>query len=152
MWCGAGVVGTAAAIAVMTGGVVAAEGVAAMGGVAGAGGVAAAGMADTAGAANAAATQGASWVEGVRGVLGWVPAVVFPTASLVQLVVLLRARSGAGVSALTWALFAFANLCLFAYMENRGEVQALATTLGTAVIQVAIVMLALRWRKRPAVS
>jgi hypothetical protein len=117
-----------------------------------AGALAAAVVAAAAGAAGEEATRDASWAAAARGVLGWVPAVVFPTASLVQLVVLVRARSGVGVSALTWALFALANLCLFAYMENRAEPQALATTLGTAAIQVAIVVLALRWRRRAAIS
>jgi hypothetical protein len=109
-----------------------------------AGALAAAVVAAAAGAAGEEATRDASWAAAARGVLGWVPAVVFPTASLVQLVVLVRARSGVGVSALTWALFA--------YMENRAEPQALATTLGTAAIQVAIVVLALRWRRRAAIS
>lgn len=87
-----------------------------------------------------------SWRE----ILGWVPAIVFPVASLVQLLVIIRARSAAGVSALTWALFALANICLFLYMEDRYHAQALATTLGTAALQVAVVVLALLWRGRPA--
>lgn len=87
-------------------------------------------------------------MDSLREILGWVPAVVFPVASLVQLVVLVRARSSAGVSALTWSLFAIANVCLFLYIENRWQVQAIATTLCTAGIQATIVVLALRWRPR----
>lgn len=85
--------------------------------------------------------------ESARLALGWVPAVVFPLASVVQLVVLVRTRDGRGVSAVTWSLFALANLCLWLYMENRMELQAMATALCTAGVQVAVVVLALRWRK-----
>ena len=45
-------------------------------------------------------------------------------------------------------LFAIANVCLFLYIENRWQVQAIATTLCTAGIQATIVVLALRWRPR----
>lgn len=95
-----------------------------------------------------AAASGGGGVEGMRVALGWVPAVVFPAASAVQLIVMLRGRTAAGVSRITWSMFAVANVCLFLYIENRFEVQAIATTLGTAAIQVAIVVLATRWRTR----
>jgi uncharacterized protein with PQ loop repeat len=85
--------------------------------------------------------------ESARQALGWVPAVVFPLASLVQLVVLVRTRDGRGVSAITWSLFAIANVCLWLYMENRMEWQAVATALCTASVQVAVVVLAMKWRK-----
>ncbi|MFO0784081.1 MAG: hypothetical protein U0636_10415 [Phycisphaerales bacterium] len=80
--------------------------------------------------------------------LAVVPAVVFPLASVVQLVVLIKAGNSRGVSVLTWSMFAFANVCLFVYMPNRWEPQALATTLGTATVQVVIVALAVHWRRR----
>ncbi len=86
----------------------------------------------------------ANWTQA----LGLVPAIVFPVASLVQLVVMIRRRSGEGVSAITWTLFALANVCLYLYMGRHAEAQAIATTLGTAAIQVAVVVLALRWRPR----
>jgi hypothetical protein len=84
----------------------------------------------------------------LRQALGVVPAIIFPVASLVQLVALIRSRSGRGISVLTWSLFILANLCLFMYMENRGELQAIATTMLTAVIQTVIVALAIKWRHR----
>lgn len=89
---------------------------------------------------------GAAW--SLNDVLGLVPAIVFPVASAIQLVAMIRARSGRGVSALTWSLFALANVCLYLYIRKYDQPQALATTLGTAAIQVAVVVLAVRWRDK----
>lgn len=82
----------------------------------------------------------------LRQALGVVPAIIFPIASLVQLIAIIRSQTGRGISVVTWSLFILANLCLFMYMENRGELQAIATTMLTAAIQLVIVILAIKWR------
>lgn len=81
--------------------------------------------------------------------LGWVPAVIFPTASGLQLLAILHRKSAEGVSIPAWALFAIANLCLFVYTEKYGEIESIVGALGTSGINLCIVAAALRYRKRP---
>ena len=81
--------------------------------------------------------------------LGWVPAVIFPTASALQLATILRRRSADGVSVPAWALFAIANMCLFVYTEKYGEIESIVGALGTAALNICIVAAAIRYRKRP---
>ena len=80
--------------------------------------------------------------------LGWVPAVIFPTASALQLVTILRRKSSDGVSVPAWALFAIANMCLFVYTEKYGEIESIVGTLGTAGLNLCIVGAALKYRAR----
>lgn len=80
--------------------------------------------------------------------LGWVPAVIFPTASALQLVTILRRKSSDGVSVPAWALFAIANMCLFVYTEKYGEIESIVGALGTAALNICIVVAAIRYRKR----
>jgi hypothetical protein len=79
-------------------------------------------------------------------VLGWVPAVIFPTASGLQLLAILHRRSAQGVSIPAWGLFAVANLCLFVYTEKYDEVESIVGALGTSVLNVCIVIAALKFR------
>jgi uncharacterized protein with PQ loop repeat len=74
---------------------------------------------------------------------GILPAIVFPVATLAQLVRMLRNRSAAGVSVTTWLLFGFANLAIYIYAERYGEWQAIVGMLLTAVIDFVIVGVAL---------
>ncbi len=88
-------------------------------------------------------------------VLGWVPAVIFPAASGLQLLAILHRRSAQGVSIPAWGLFAVANLCLFVYTEKYDEVESIIGALGTSVLNVCIVIAALRFRtprKTPAIE
>lgn len=80
--------------------------------------------------------------------LGWVPAVVFPAATALQLAAILRAKSSEGVSIPAWSLFAFANICLFAYTEKYGELESILGALGTALLNLCIVVAAIRYRRR----
>ena len=80
---------------------------------------------------------------------GFLPAVVFPAATVVQLARMVRTRSAAGVSVSTWLLFGFANLAIYVYAERYREWQAICGMLLTAVLDFVIVGLALlRYRKR----
>ena len=80
---------------------------------------------------------------------GFLPAVVFPSATVVQLARMVRTRSAAGVSISTWLLFGFANLAIYVYAERYGEWQAICGMLLTAVLDFVIVGLALlRYRQR----
>lgn len=85
-------------------------------------------------------------------IAGILPAVVFPAATLVQLVRLVRARSAAGVSVATWLLFGFANLAIYVYAERYTEWQAIVGMLVTAVLDFVIVGLALVRYRSPKIS
>src|SRR4051812_27351531 len=76
---------------------------------------------------------------------GVLPAIVFPTATLLQLIRIIRARTAAGVNVPTWVLFGFANVAIYFYAERYTEWQAIAGMLLTAVFDFAIVVLAM-WR------
>jgi len=95
-----------------------------------------------------------AWYQPFLDAVGWVPAVVFPAASVLQLMALLRRGRSEGVSVLTWSLFAVANVCLYLTVAEWTRPQVIVTTLGTALVQVVVVMTALRLRpdkaaKRP---
>lgn len=81
--------------------------------------------------------------------LGWVPAVVFPAATFVQLVEIVRRKTAAGVSVAAWTAFAVANVCLFLYTEKYGELESILGALGTAAMNLCIVGAALRYRNGP---
>lgn len=80
-------------------------------------------------------------------IFGWVPAVVFPLASGLQLLTILHRRCAQGVSIPAWSLFAIANICLFVYTEKYGEMESIIGALGTAVFNLCIVAAAIRYRK-----
>jgi uncharacterized protein with PQ loop repeat len=78
---------------------------------------------------------------------GILPAIVFPVATLAQLVRIIRRRSTTGVSVTTWLLFGFANIGIYFYAERYTEWQAILGMLVTAVLDfviVGIVLLAYR--------
>lgn len=75
--------------------------------------------------------------------VGVLPAVVFPTATLLQLVRIVRARSTAGVSVFAWTLFGIANIALYVYAERYTEWQAILGLLVTAILDFAIAGIAI---------
>jgi hypothetical protein len=86
-------------------------------------------------------------------IAGILPAVVFPAATLMQLVRMVRRRSADGVSVPSWLLFGFANLAIYVYAERYTEWQAIVGMLVTAALDFAIVALALTtYRERPAAT
>ncbi len=80
--------------------------------------------------------------------MGWVPAVVFPGATLIQLVATIRARSATGMSAITWVLFGLANLGLYGWTGKHFALQSLIGLLGTAALDFLIVLVILRTRRK----
>ena len=71
--------------------------------------------------------------------VGWVPAVVFPTASFFQLFALARRGTSDGVSIATWSLFGVANVCLYLTIGEWGKPQVVPLTF--AVPQGALFVL-----------
>ena len=80
-------------------------------------------------------------------VLGWIPALIFPAATGLQLFAIIHKRCSQGVSVIAWTLFALANICLFVYTEKYGEIESIVGTLGTAFLNLCIVVAAIRYRK-----
>lgn len=88
--------------------------------------------------------------ELITDIAGWIPAVILPTATFIQLVRLAVVRSAVGVSLSTWLLFGFANLGLYVYTEKYFEVQSILGLLVTAVLDFIIVAMIISYRNKPA--
>jgi uncharacterized membrane protein YhaH (DUF805 family) len=73
---------------------------------------------------------------------GWLPAVIIPAATLIQLADIVKRRSAAGVSGLTWFLFGIANIGLYVYTEKYSSIQSIVGLLGPATLDFAIALLA----------
>lgn len=82
-------------------------------------------------------------------IAGILPAVVFPAATLLQLCRIIRNRSSAGVNVATWFLFGWANIAIYIYAGRYDEWQAICGMLLTAVLDFAIVALALFAYRKP---
>jgi len=80
-------------------------------------------------------------------IFGYIPAIVYPTATIIQLVYLVKTKTSEGVSALTWAAFAMGNVSLYIYTEKYSEIQSIVGLLVTAVLQLFIIALVFKYRK-----
>lgn len=82
-------------------------------------------------------------VENARSIItnlaGWIPAIILPTATISQLVKIIRSKSVEGVSLSTWLLFGIANVGLYIFTEKYFTLQALLGLLGTAIMDFIIV-------------
>ena len=85
----------------------------------------------------------------INQIAGILPAIVFPAATILQLARMVRSHSAASVNVPTWVLFGFANLAIYVYAERYTEWQAILGMLFTAVVDFAIVALALAWSRAP---
>lgn len=83
--------------------------------------------------------------------VGFIPAIVFPTATLIQLIYLVKTKSSEGVSPLAWAAFCVGNVSLYVYTEKYTEVQSIVGLLLPSILQIGIIVLAIRYRKKKAV-
>jgi hypothetical protein len=79
-------------------------------------------------------------------VAGWLPAIIFPVATLIQLIAILRSSSVTGISPLTWSLFGIANIAVYIYTEKHLALQTIIGFLGTALLDFIIAAIALRGR------
>jgi uncharacterized protein with PQ loop repeat len=76
---------------------------------------------------------------------GWVPAIIFPVATLIQLISILR-RSSQGVSWVAWTLFGVANISVYIYTEKYLAAQTIIGFLGSALLDFVIAALAIKGR------
>lgn len=74
---------------------------------------------------------------------GWLPALIIPTATIIQLGTIVKNHSTQGVSYLTWSLFGVANIGLYIYTEKYSALQSILGLLGSAVLDFIIAGLAL---------
>jgi len=86
--------------------------------------------------------------ETVIQLAGWIPGVVLPIATLLQLIKIARVKSVEGVSLMTWLLFGFANLGLYVFTEKYLALQTLIGLLGTALLNFIIVGMIISIRKK----
>ncbi|MCP4173952.1 MAG: hypothetical protein GY758_24620 [Fuerstiella sp.] len=82
-------------------------------------------------------------------VSGYIPAIIIPIATAIQLVSLLRTGRTDGVSWLSWFLFGMSNIGLYIYTEKYTSVQSIIGLLGSAVLDFAIVAVVLSGQKSP---
>lgn len=80
--------------------------------------------------------------------IGYIPAVIFPTATLLQLVHLLKEKNAEGVSLGAWSAFAVGNFSLYVYTEKYSDIQTILGLLGTGVLQLVIIALIMKYKKR----
>lgn len=72
---------------------------------------------------------------------GWLPAIVIPAATLLQLIEVYRAPNADGVSWVTWLMFGLANIGFYIYTEKYTSLPSILGFLGTAVLDFIIVAL-----------
>jgi uncharacterized protein with PQ loop repeat len=74
---------------------------------------------------------------------GWLPAIIFPTATLIQLISILQRKSSQGVSWIAWTLFGVANISVYLYTEKYLAAQTIIGLLGSALLDFVIAALAI---------
>jgi len=81
-------------------------------------------------------------------IFGYIPAIVFPTATIIQLVHLIKSKTSEGVSPITWAAFALGNVSLYIYTEKYSQMQSIIGLLVTSALQLVIIALVFKYRKK----
>lgn len=81
-------------------------------------------------------------------IFGYIPAIVFPTATIIQLLHLVKAKSSEGVSPITWGAFALGNVSLYIYTEKYSQFQSIVGLLVTSALQLIIIVLVFKYRKK----
>ena len=83
-------------------------------------------------------------------ILGWIPAIVFPLATTLQLIKIAQAKTAQGVSINAWLLFGLANVGFYAFSEKYFAIQSIMALLLTAILDFVIVgmVLVFRWKTK----
>ena len=79
-------------------------------------------------------------------VAGWIPAIILPIATITQLAKIIQDKNAEGVSLITWFLFGVANIGLYLFTEKYFALQSLVGLLGTAILDFAILGVALFYK------
>lgn len=78
---------------------------------------------------------------------GWIPAVVLPVATAIQLIKIVKSKNASGVSLFTWLMFGLANTGLYFFTEKYFAIQSLLGLLLTAILDFTIVGLIKHYKK-----
>lgn len=70
---------------------------------------------------------------------GWLPAIIFPTATLFQLIPVIQGQT-AGVSAVAWTMFGFANLGAYVFSTQKSTIQIILAFLVSSIMDFMIVI------------
>jgi len=81
-------------------------------------------------------------------IAGWIPAIILPIATISQLTKIVQEKTAEGVSLITWFLFGVANIGLYLFTEKYLALQSLVGLLGTAVLDFAILAIALVYKRK----
>jgi len=81
-------------------------------------------------------------------IFGYIPAIVFPTATIIQLLHLFKSKTSEGVSPITWGAFALGNVSLYIYTEKYSQLQSIVGLLVTSVLQLVIIIMVFKYRKK----
>ena len=84
----------------------------------------------------------------IQEIAGWFPAIILPTATLLQLIKLLKQGSSEGVSMSSWILFGIANLGTYIFTGRYTAVQTILGFLLTAFLNFVIVGLIVYYNRK----
>lgn len=82
-------------------------------------------------------------------IIGYVPAIIFPAATMMQIWHLHKTKTSDGVPMLTWLAFALGNISLYIYAEKYDEMQSILGQLGTAALQFYVIWQIFHYRAKP---
>ena len=74
----------------------------------------------------------------LQSLAGWLPAIIFPTATLFQLLPVLQGQI-AGVSVISWTMFGLANLGAYIFSSQKHMPQVVLAFLLTSIMDFVIV-------------
>jgi len=81
-------------------------------------------------------------------IIGSIPALIFPLASISQLVVMYREQSSEGVSVATWLMVFVANVSLYVYTQKYDEIQSILALLGAAALNLSVALYAIHLKPK----
>ena len=79
--------------------------------------------------------------------IGYIPAIIFPAATIIQLLHMLKTKTSEGVSPIAWGAFALGNVSLYVYTEKYYELQSIIGLLVTSVLQFIIIVLVFKYSR-----
>ncbi|MBD1868997.1 hypothetical protein H6F95_17180 [Cyanobacteria bacterium FACHB-471] len=78
-------------------------------------------------------------IEYLQSWSGWLPAIIFPSATLFQLISVLQGQT-TGVSIVSWTMFGLANFGAYLFSTQKYTLQIILAFLITAIMDALIVI------------
>lgn len=75
----------------------------------------------------------------LQAVAGWLPAIIFPTATLFQLIPVMQGRTD-GVSVISWTMFGLANLGAYIFSTQKRTTQIILAFLLSSIMDFMIII------------